>query len=193
MAIDEGTHPEEFQGEFKGNVQKVRLGFELPLKKHVFNPDKGEEPFTLSMQMTNSMHEKAKMRKLLESWRGKPYTEESLAKFKKVGIPALLGQPCLINVIHKEKTGGGHFANIAAITPLPEGMVCPPAVLPPILYSVDDGPNSPVFKALSKWLQEEIAPCLEWRPKVTDTDPNHNTGTGQSDGGNSPEESGDPF
>lgn len=171
MVIDEGTHEESYMGEAKDPVQKCRIGFELPLRKHIFNEEKGEEPFTLSVQFTYSMHEKAKMRKFLVSWRGKEYTPESLTKFLKGGIPLLLGQPALINVIHVDKKSSeGKFAKIVTAMPLPEGMICPPAILPPIKYSQEQGRDA-VFQSLSKWLQEEIAQCIEWRPKIAGNEP----------------------
>src|SRR5688500_15724739 len=100
MVVDEGTHPENYQGEYKGDVKKCRIGFELPMKKHTFIKEKGEEPFTLSQQFTKSLGDKAKLRKVLESWRGKPYTEESIAKFR---IDRLIGQTCMVAVMHKTK------------------------------------------------------------------------------------------
>lgn len=177
MTIDEGTHPEEFQGEFKGNVQKCRIGFELPLKKHTFIEEKGEEPFTLSQQFTYSLHEKAKLRKTLESWKGQQFSDAKLAAFRKAGIPCLIGQTCLINVIHKPRAAGGHYANIATVMPLPEGMVCPPAIMKPIIFTVDAPlrQQDPVFLTLSKWLQEEISKCLEWCPKPAEPPANHGT------------------
>jgi hypothetical protein len=174
LALDLGTHPEEFQGEFKGNVKKVRLGFELPLKTHMFDEKRGQEPFTLSQKFTYSMHEKAALRKFLEAWKGEEFQESKLKAFMKVGIPCLIGKTCLINVAHKEKKTGGHSAVIKSVMPLPEGMACPDPVMKPIVWSVDAGRDA-VFETFKKWQQEEISKCLEWRPK-TDTgnaDPNH--------------------
>lgn len=190
QVIDLGTHPEEFQGESKGDKQKIRLGFELPLKKHVFHTEKGEEPFMIGVEYTYSLHEKAKLRKHLEAWRGKPYTPESLLKFDPT---KLIGQPCLITVIHEKKADGNTVAKVTAITQLVEGMQVPPAILPTLIYSVDEGRNE-TFKKLPQWIQEKCSQCIEWRPKSPTEEAAEDRGAETPTGSGTGEaESQDPF
>ena len=78
----------------------------------------------ISKTYTASMHEKAALSKDLESWRGRAFTDEERDGFD---LKKVLGQPCLLNVIHENK-GGTVYANIASVSPVPKGMPVKPAV-----------------------------------------------------------------
>ena len=67
------------------------------------------------------MHEKAALRKDLESWRGKPFTAQELEGFD---LEALLSVGCFINVMHQTREGQT-YANVAAVMRLPKGMTAP--------------------------------------------------------------------
>jgi len=184
MVVDMGMQPVVYMGKKSNPRQKIRIGFEFPDQLHVFDEKKGEEPFTLSRSFTNSLNEKASLRPVLNSWRGRPLTDEDIAggvidaKTKKPKPPftfkTLLGVPAFITVIHEtRKTDNSKIAKISNIAKLPAkiggvDLVCPPAVLPPILYSVDEGPDSPTFKRLPTWIQEECRQCLEWNEAPED-------------------------
>jgi len=71
------------------------------------------KPYVVMQRYKPSLHEKAKLRQHLESWRGRPFTRDELAGFD---LENLIGVPCQINVVHKE-TERAVYANIAAITP----------------------------------------------------------------------------
>lgn len=75
----------------------------------------------VTQEYTLSMNEKAKLRQHLESWRGKPYTEDQA----KLGVPVdkLEGQCALIVVSHRDSRLGRTYATISGIGPLPKGMV----------------------------------------------------------------------
>lgn len=81
------------------------------------------KPYLVSRRYTNSLHEKASLRKDLESWRGKPFTEAELNGFD---LENLLGAACYVNVIHNVKDGDT-FANVTSIMRLPKGMEAPKA------------------------------------------------------------------
>ena len=95
--IEIGTVEEIIIGE-KKTLRKVRIGWELPDELRVFNPEKGEQPCVISQEFTLSMNEKANLRKMLASWRGKDFTEDEARCFD---ISKLLGVPCMLNIIHK--------------------------------------------------------------------------------------------
>lgn len=78
-------------------------------------------PFTVKKRYTLSLHEKAALRKDLESWRGKPFTEPELQGFD---IEALLSAPALVNVIHQSKDGTT-YANVTGVMRLPKTMTAP--------------------------------------------------------------------
>lgn len=161
MMIDLGTQPAF--GKEKNPTRKIRIGFETPEEKTVFIEQKGEEPFTLSKKYTLSTNEKSNLRKDLESWRGRPFTEEEAKKFD---VSRVLGAAAVINVIHKEKQGGGKTAIIASIAPLMKGQKCPDKISAPLIYDMQN-PDPGVFNVLPKWVQEEIQSALEFKGNPT--------------------------
>ena len=86
-------------------------------------------------EFTVSMGPKANLRKFLEDWRGKSYTEDQA----RAGVPLhkLVGQPALLSVEHRTSQQGRTYANIKGIAPLPQEMVAPtlPAYERPAFYA----------------------------------------------------------
>jgi len=154
-----GTIEESYLGELK-HQNKVRLVFELPNECRVFNPEKGEQPFSIGKDYTLSMHEKANLRKDLESWRGKRFTDKEAEAFD---ISVLIGKPCMLNVVHRtSKSSGKTYSDIASITPLPKGFECPAQVNDTMIFGYD--PFSPeIFDSLPEWLKAKIASSDEYR------------------------------
>jgi hypothetical protein len=74
--------------------------------------------FTVSAPYTPSLHEKSKLRPILEAWRGKKFSKEEIKKFN---IEALLGANCQVQVIHNIKDGGDKYANVQAVVPPARG------------------------------------------------------------------------
>lgn len=75
--------------------------------------------FTVRQDYTASLGEKANLRKMLESWRGRAFTDAELMGFD---LEQLVGIPCMINIVHRTGSKGGTFANVAAAMRLPKGM-----------------------------------------------------------------------
>src|ERR1700683_3019969 len=154
--IDLGTQAGEYMGK-PNRKRKVRITWELPDEKAVFNPDNGEQPFVVSKTYTLSLNEKSALRHDLEAWRGKAFTADELKRFE---LDGLLGAPCLLTIIHQTK-GEKTYANINGLARLTKGMKCPPAINPPVLYEVAMGRNA-VFSGLPDWMRETIGKCEEW-------------------------------
>ena len=76
------------------------------------------KPFLIQSRYTASLHEKARLRKDLENWRGRPFTEAELKSFD---LEVLLGVNCLLNVVQNPKDGKT-YANVTAVMPLKKGM-----------------------------------------------------------------------
>ena len=76
------------------------------------------KPFQVSKRYTLSLHEKSTLRKDLEAWRGKAFTQPELEGFD---VEVLIGVTCLLSVIHNSQTGQT-FANVNSIMRLPKGM-----------------------------------------------------------------------
>lgn len=163
MVIDLGRHKKTFQGKETGEeVDKLMIGFEFPTKTHTFDDKKGPEPFTLSARYNKTFNrEKGKLLPMLDSWRGEPLSKEMLIAFR---FDKLIGKEATVTVMHETKPDNSKRAVISNITQLAEGMVCPPPVLPPLLYSVDMGREHPTFALLPEWIQEICNECLNWAP-----------------------------
>lgn len=168
--IEIGTEEVEYNGE-KKKAYKVRVSWELPNERKVFNAEKGEQPFIVSKDYTLSMHEKANLRHDLQSWRGKAFTDEEARAFD---ITKLLGVPCMLNVIHNvSKANGNTYANIAGVTPIPKGIPIPDQVNKSFVLSYDNFDEA-AFQGLPDWLRERIEKTPEYRKrndKFIDTDP----------------------
>ena len=76
------------------------------------------KPFIVSRQFTLSLHEKAKLRQVLESWRGKKFSPEELEGFD---LEKLIGSTCQIQIVHNLGSRGGIFANVQAVVTKPKG------------------------------------------------------------------------
>lgn len=154
--VEIGTVKEE-QGLYAGKEShKVRISFETPLECHDFG--KGLQPFAIHKEFTLSMHEKATLRKFLESWRGKAFTDDEAKSFD---ITKLLGKPCMLNVIHKKSGSGNDYADISSIGTLPKGFVCPDQVNETVLLSFDNW-NQNVFDAMPDFVKEKIKKSKEY-------------------------------
>lgn len=84
------------------------------------------KPLEIHIELTNSFGKKAKLRKLLEGWRGRPYSDEEA----RAGVPLhkLEKQNAILNVIHKTAQASGNtYAIIDTIMPPMRGMA---AVVP---------------------------------------------------------------
>lgn len=80
-------------------------------------------PLLVRDRYTLSLGEKARLRKFLESWRGKKLSPDEL---KKLDLETLLGKPALLQITHNV-SGENTYANITSIMALPKGMTAPDA------------------------------------------------------------------
>lgn len=153
-----GTLDEKFQGQEK-TQKKVRLTFELPTELKVFKEEKGEQPCVLSKDFTLSMHEKSGLRKFLQNWRGKAFTEDEAKKFD---ITVLLGKPCMLSVIHKTSAANGKtYAEIAGVSTLMKGMSIPEQINPTFEFSVLDW-DTEKFEMLPQFLKDKVMKSHEY-------------------------------
>lgn len=154
--IEIGTVVEVINGSSK-TMKKVRIGWELPNETREFKEGEGQKPFSVSREYTLSMHEKANLRNDLKSWRGKDFTDDQAKCFD---ITALLGVPCMINIIHVEK-GGKTYANIAGITPMPKGVKCPDQVND--TFELDyDAFDEEKFNSLPDFIKDKMKSSIEY-------------------------------
>ncbi len=142
--------------------QKILVMWEIPEERIEIERDgkKLNLPRGISNRYTLSLNEKATLRKALESWRGKKFTDEELGGFD---ISKLIGAGCQINVIHTEDNGN-KYANISTIMPLPKGTKAPKPENEKVSYDMErDGHVLP--KSCPEWVQKLIMSSHEWQNK----------------------------
>lgn len=154
--VDMGSHKQTFQGEDKGLKRLVLLTFELPTE-HMGDG----RPFSTSKRYTWSVHEKANLRKDLESWRGKKFVD---ADFGNGGfdIKNVLGKGCTLTITHDEREGTV-YSNITAIGALMKGVELPDQVNQSVYVALDKSLfNQMDFDQLSDNLKAKIQTTPEW-------------------------------
>lgn len=150
LVADCGLQPGSAQ--FPSPKRKIYLRFEIPAERVEYEKDGKtiEGPLTIGSFYTASMNEKATLRKHLEGWRGKKFSDDEAAKFD---VSTILGKACMLSVVESE-SGGKHYSNISGIGSLPRGMAVP-AAENDLLY-FDEDSSAAQFEALPKWLREKI-------------------------------------
>ncbi len=79
-------------------------------------------PYRIRKDYGASLHEKATLRKDLESWRGRRFQPLELGGFD---LETIVGVGCMIAIVHNTGTQGGTFSNVAAVMKLPKGLNAP--------------------------------------------------------------------
>jgi hypothetical protein len=141
----------QFSEKYGKTIHKVIIVWEIPGCRGEFEQDgvKKNLPRAISKRYTLSLHKKADMRKDLESWRGRKFTDDELKGFD---IKKLLGVPCQIQILHA-KVDDKVYANIAAITKAPAGTNIKPEN-PLKFFSFEEG--QPVPDGTPDWIRDLI-------------------------------------
>lgn len=149
----------QFSDRWGKSVHKVVIVWEIPGCRGEFERDgkKVDLPRAISKRYRLSLHKKADLRKDLESWRGKKFTEEELSKG--FDLKKLLGAPCQIQVLHN-KVDDKIYANIAAITKAPTGTKVKPEN-PLLFFSFEDGKEVPA--GTPEWIMDLIRQAEEYK------------------------------
>jgi hypothetical protein len=180
-----GTVPELYLGVEK-QMNKVRITWELPTESVNINGE--DKTRTISKEFTLSMNEKANLRKFLEGWRGKSFTEIEAESFD---ITNLLGKECLLSVIHKKSTDGTKtYANISSVSTLPKGMTCVPQINENYEFSYDNF-SWDKFNALPDYMKDKMRKSQEFQA-VEHPENTHMKGTPDNDAP-APDENDLPF
>ena len=110
----------QFSEKWGKTAHQVLIVWEVPEARIEIEKDgvKVDLPRVVSKKYTLSLNEKAALRKDLQSWRGRNFTQDELNSFD---ITKLLGVNCMMQIIHNSKDGKT-YANIASIMPLYKGM-----------------------------------------------------------------------
>jgi hypothetical protein len=150
LVADCGLQPGSAQ--YPSPKRKIYIRFEIPAERVEYEKDgkQVEGPLTIGSFYTASMNEKATLRKHLEGWRGKKFSDEEAGSFD---VSALLGKACMLSVVESD-SGGKTYSNISGIGSLPKGMSVPKAENELLYFDSDSGRAE--LEALPKWLREKI-------------------------------------
>jgi hypothetical protein len=162
--IDLGTQKSEYMGQTK-YLHKVMLGWEIHGTHDDGTPIKMKDgrPFAIFKNYTLSWSEKANLRLDLQSWRGKPFTQEEMRKFD---LKNVLGAWCMLNVIERPgKNDNKIYTNVDGVTPVPSiykqnGL--PAEVNKKELFNLGE-PDMEMFATFSDNLKAKIASSPEWQ------------------------------
>jgi hypothetical protein len=151
--IDIGTQKGEYQGKATSKRQCI-VGWELPTELMTEGEFAGK-PFTVSKFYTASLGEKANLRKDLQNWRGRDFTDAELSGFDSKNI---LDKCCLVGLTPNDK---GKI-RVTAVMALPKGTT-PPARINPIVYFSLDEFDQAVFDSLSDGYKKLISVSPEYQ------------------------------
>jgi hypothetical protein len=161
--VDLGTQKSEYMGQVK-YLHKIMLGWEIHGMSDDGSPIKMQDgrPFGIFKNYTLSWSEKANLRLDLQSWRGKPFTQEEMRKFD---LKNVLGAWCMLNVIERPGKDNKTYTNVDGVTPVPAMIKqngLPTAVNVNELFKIDE-PDMEMFNKFSDHLKAKIAASPEWQ------------------------------
>ena len=156
--FDLGTSYQE--GMFAGDRHQVVIMWEVPGELIEVERDgrRVTLPRAISKRYTLSLNEKSNLRKDLQAWRGKAFTDDELRGFD---LKNVLGKGCQLQIIHTTNQQGFVRAKIAAIMALPKGQSATPPANLLGYYSFADGGAVP--ESAPPWIVEEMKKSHEWK------------------------------
>lgn len=156
--VDLGTQTSQFSGQ-TSRQPKLQLRFELLGEDRMADG----RPYVITRRLTASLNEKAALRGLLKSWRGRDFTADELKKFD---LKSIVGAYALANIVHEaSRDGSTTYANLSGLMPLPKGMPKPAPVNDAIIFDLAQ-PDPAAWELLSEKMQDLILASPEgdaWR------------------------------
>lgn len=143
--VDLGMVKSEYKGSKPKTQHKIRVVWQTGELR-----DDGK-PFLVSKRYTLSLHEKAALRKDLESWRGRAFTSEELEGFD---VEAVLGAGAMVSVI-QTANNGTVYANVNAVMKPPKGVSLPEL-------------DQSYVRVCNRKPEDEAPPAEEWTPSDDD-------------------------
>lgn len=159
--IDLGTQESTYQGK-TSKKRKIWLGWETP---HELNEE--GKPYQIGRSYTLSGNDRSSLRKDIESWRGKAFTQDELeAGFD---IPSLIGKGCFLNVVHTEGDDRV-YANVQSVAALPKGTTAPKPSGETIYLSLEKDEYDPeVYEKLSDYMKKKVSDSPEFKELTIET------------------------
>lgn len=110
-----------------------------------------KQPRTISKEYSFSLNEKSTLKKDLQAWRGKPFSEEELQGFN---ILTLLNKACQLQIILEEKNNK-KYNNIAGIMSLPKGSNVQ-TLNNTYYFDMEEAETWENFIRIPNWIQEKM-------------------------------------
>lgn len=149
QVIDLGT---QYSRAYDKESRKVMIRWELP------SETTEETPGVVSAIYTMSLHEKSALRKMLEGWRSKKFSDTELKGFD---LTKLVGLPCLITIVHDTGANGNTYANVGTVAALPKGMEVPEQINESLVVDLDTAEDLKKINDLPPFVQNIIAESRE--------------------------------
>ena len=108
-------------------------------------------PRTITKEYSFSLNEKSTLRKDLQAWRGKMFTDDELKGFNLINI---LNKACQLQIILEEKNGK-QYNNIAGIMSLPKGTTVE-ELQNTYHFDIEDEATYMNWSNIPSWIQERI-------------------------------------
>jgi hypothetical protein len=160
--IDLGTQMREYEGKVN-MLRKAKFFWELHGEDGAGKPllTSDGKPLIQSKEYTMSLGEKANLRRDLEAWRGKAFSEDELRGFNLANV---LGQFCMVNISHREK-GDMTYADLKGVSAVPsiyKKAGLPEGINSAVMFSLDKF-DEQLFESLSENIKETIRKSPEYR------------------------------
>ena len=138
--------------------KKVRLTWELTNELMADG-----KPYSVGADYTLSMYKSAILRRDVENWIGKKFTDEEAEVYD---ISKLINQPCMLNVVHNVSAKNGKtYANVSGVTPLAKGVPKPTQIDPGFVFSFDPWDDKK-FASLPEWIKKRIEQTPEFKARL---------------------------
>lgn len=145
--------------------QEVFIAWELCGETVEYERDGEKRSFVKSMSRRYPLflgsNKASDLRKMLESWRGQPFTAEELDGFE---LRNVLDANCLLTVVHNE-SNGTIYANVGSVSPLVKGTSKRKAETERLYFTLSDIPaGAPLTwpKNMPDWMRETIMKSAEY-------------------------------
>lgn len=162
---------EQYSEKFKNYSYKGMYVWELP--GETIEIDGEVKPRQLSKEFTISGSNKSNLRKFIESWNGKSYSDEEFMEFDTF---EQVGKACQLNVVLNETK---EYANVDNLMPIPKGFPAPTTTTELIKWDMDAW-NDQVFAKLPEWIQDKIKKSTQYQKEhAPDTTIEVNKSTGE--------------
>lgn len=160
--IDLGTQKTNFKGQVK-MTRQVMISWEILGSDETGQPIRMKDgrPYMVSRNFTLSWAEASNLRASLQSWRGKPFSQEEMRRFD---LKNILGAWCMLNIIEKTSDDGKTYTRVENITPVP-GMIrqagLPQPVNETMMFTLQS-PDWKIFETLSQGIKNKIMASPEY-------------------------------